>query len=938
MTDFRNIKEHEKGILDFWKSHKIYEKSIKKNSSSSKKFYFMDGPPYATGHIHMGTALNKILKDIAMRSRRIMGFDVFDRAGYDTHGVPIELQIEKEIGSKGKQDIEKFGVQKFVSKCKEFATQYIGVMNSEFENLGIWMNFKEPYLTLSDEYIEAIWHTFKEAEKKGLLYLGKYPIHICTRCGTAVAYNEIEYGKQKDTSVFVKFPLKKKKNTFLIIWTTTPWTLPGNTGVMVHPDIEYQEIELSNGERWIIAKELVPKIMEMLESEFTPKEEFKGKKMEKWEYENPLAKNLKLKIKNGYKVVLSARYVTIADGTGLVHCAPGHGKEDYEVGKEYGLDMPSPVSINGLLTEEAGKYAGKKAREVDKEIIEDLKNGGALVYQMEYEHDYPLCWRDKSPLLMISQPQWFLKISEIQKKLIAENDKTMWVPNWAKLRMKAWLEGIGDWPVSRQRYWGTPLPIWYDKKTGEKIVIGSVDELKKLSGKKKIDLHKPGIDEIEIKSPHSGKKLKRVPEVLDVWFDSGVSSWAALGYPRDEKLFKKFWPADLNIEGSDQFRGWWNSQMILSEITFGKKPFESIVVHGMVLDLGKKKMSKSLGNIITPAEIIEEYGRDYMRYYFAKFSKGENFSYDEEELAELQKIIATIGNIDNFVSQIQGSKQKTSIEDRWIESKFNSLIKEINESYGNYKLPEVVQKLENFVLNDLSRTYIQMIRERSEETFDVLNHIRIGIIKLYAPIMPLLSEKMWQEWRKKEFVEEESIHLSDWPKVEEKKINEKLEKEFDKILKIIELGLSERDSAKIGLRWPLAKAKIKAPISVTKDMTEVIKRQLNVKEVVLKNNKENSPITVELDTKLTPELKAEGFAREFARKVQAERKNAGLKKGDIINLNVKTDEDFKKILSKNIHFLLERTNSNKIEFVDGKMNGKEIEFAIKDKKLSIFFS
>ncbi|HLF53812.1 MAG TPA: isoleucine--tRNA ligase [Candidatus Nanoarchaeia archaeon] len=935
MLDFRNIKDKEKDILDFWKSHKIYRKSVKKNSSSSKKFYMMDGPPYATGHIHMGTALNKILKDIAMRSRRLRGFEVFDRAGYDTHGVPIELQIEKEIGSKGKQDIEKFGVDKFVAKCKEFATRYIDVMNEEFENLGVWMGFGDPYLTLADSYIEAIWHAFKEAEKKGLLYLGKYPIHICTRCETAVAYNEIEYGRQKDNSIFVKFPLKKKKNTFLIIWTTTPWTLPGNTGVMVHPEVTYQEIETSDGERWIIAKELVPKIMSTLERGYTAKDEFKGKKMEGWDYENPLAKSLKLNVKKGYKVILSARYVTTEDGTGLVHCAPGHGKEDYEVGKEYGIDAPCPVAINGLLTEEAGKYAGKKAREVDKEIIEDLKNEGFLVYQLIYEHDYPLCWRDKSPLLMVSQPQWFLKISEIQKKLIKENEKVNWTPEWAKSRMKAWLEGIGDWPVSRQRYWGTPLPIWYDEKTGERIIVGSLEELKRLSGKKKIDIHKPGIDEIVIKSPKTGKILKRVPEVLDVWFDSGVSSWAALGYPGDNKLFKKFWPADLNVEGPDQFRGWWNSQMILSEITFGKKPFDSIMMHGLVLDIGKKKMSKSLGNAISPADVISKHGRDYMRYYFAKFSKGENFSYDEKDLTELQKIVAIICNIDSFVSQIIPGKSKTRIEDRWIESKLNTLVKEVTSCYESYKFYEAVQKLENFILKDLSRTYIQIIRERSEEVFDVLNHIRLGITKLYAPIVPLLSEMIWQELRKKNLVKEESVHLSDWPKVETKKINEKLEKEFEQMLRVIELGMTARDEAKAGLRWPLASAKIKTDFSLNEELNEIIMRQLNVKSIKFAKGKE---LKVELDMKMTPELEAEGYSREFARKIQAERKNAGLKKGDMINLKVSCDNELKKMLDKNIHFLLERTNSNKIDFVDGNLPEKAFEFLIKKKKINAIFS
>src|SRR3989344_4395482 len=376
MYDF---KVNETQILKYWKENKVYQKAKTKNSKG-KKFYMMDGPPYATGHIHMGTALNKILKDIAMRSRRQQGYDVFDRPGYDTHGVPIEFQIEKEIGSKTKNDIETYGVKKFIEKCKIYATQHIGIMNSEFINLGVWMDFDNPYLTLDQEYIEAIWDTFKKAHEDKLLYLGKYPVHICPRCETAVAYNEIEYNKQDDTAVYVKFPVKGEKNKFLIIWTTTPWTLPGNTGIMANPDLDYVEIELSDGQRWILGKERVQELMTAIESGFTIKKEFKGKELKGLKYESPLKKNIKIDVKKGNLVVLSSRYVNMEEGSGLVHCAPGHGKEDYEVGKENGLDIISPVSMNGILTSETGKYSGKKARVVDKEIIEDLKEDNFLVY------------------------------------------------------------------------------------------------------------------------------------------------------------------------------------------------------------------------------------------------------------------------------------------------------------------------------------------------------------------------------------------------------------------------------------------------------------------------------------------------------------------------------------------------------------------------------
>lgn len=925
MLDF---KKDEEEVLKFWEKNKIYDKSKKKNAKG-KKFYLMDGPPYANGHIHMGTALNKILKDIVMRSRRLQGFDVFDKPGYDTHGVPIEFQVEKEIGSKSKQDIIKYGVDKFVKKCKEFATEYIEDMNREFSNLGVWMDWDNPYITLQDEYIEAIWHAFKEADKKGLLYLGKYPVHVCSRCATAVAFNEIEYAKQKDTSIFVKFPLKDKKNTFLIIWTTTPWTLPGNTGVMVNPNIDYQEIEVSEGEKWIIAKELVPKMMTLLERGFTVKDEFKGKKMEGWKYESPLAKNLKLKIKKGYEVVLSARYVTTEDGSGLVHCAPGHGKEDFEVGREYGLDMPSPVGIDGILTEAAGKYAGKKAREVDFEIISDLEKDGFLVYKYQYEHDYPLCWRDKSPLLMISQPQWFLKISGIQKKLLKENEKNNWNPDWMKLRMKAWLEGISDWPVSRQRYWGTPLPIWYDSVSEEKVVVGSIEELEKLSGMKIKDIHKPEIDKIEIKTK-SGKILKRVPEVLDVWFDSGVSSWAALCYPKNDQLFKKYWPADINIEGKDQIRGWWNSQYILSEITFNKKPFDNILVHGMIQDMSKVKMSKSLGNITAPSDVINKYGRDLMRYYFAKLSKGEDFSYNENEFKEIQRVVTVLLNVNNFVSQITKDKSKVEIEDKWIISRYNSLLQKVTECYNDYKFPEAVQSIEEFLISDLSKDYIKMIRDRSNETYSTLNEIRIGIIKLLAPIMPFLSESLWQKMDQKE----ESVHLSVWPKADKKKINSELENEFFSLLKVIELGLFERDKVKIGLKWPLASAKIYSKNKISNALQDIIARQLNVKKI---NFVKSDEVKIELDTKMTPDLEAEGYSREFARNIQAARKKAGLQKGELISLNISCSAKMKDILNKNIHFLVERTNSKNIQFTDDKITGNINEFSIKEEKIAVKF-
>ncbi|MEM3405732.1 MAG: isoleucine--tRNA ligase [Candidatus Pacearchaeota archaeon] len=929
----KNLQEQELEILNFWKENKIYEKAKKKNKKN-KYFYLMDGPPYATGNIHMGTALNKILKDIAYRSQRLQGKNVFDRAGYDTHGIPIEFQIEKEIGTKTKKDIENYGIKKFIEKCKEFATRFINTMNSEFENLGVWMDFKNPYLTLTNDYIEAIWDVFKEADKKGLLYLGKYPIHICPRCETAVAYNEIEYSKQQDTAIYVKFPLKEKEKTFLIIWTTTPWTLPGNTAVMINPNFIYSEIELENKERWIIAKDLVKKIMSELKLQYKEIKEYKGKELEGWKYENPLSKYINVKTKNAYKVVLSERYVNLEEGTGLVHSAPGHGKEDYEVGREYNLDILSPISLDGSLTEEAGKYKGKKARIVDYEIIEDLEKEDMLVYKHSYSHDYPMCWRCKSPLLMVSLSQWFLKISEIQKELLKENEEVKWIPSYMKLRMKAWLEGIGDWPVSRMRYWGTPLPIWICSNCNRRLVIGSIKELEKLSGKKIKEIHKPEIDEITIKCKCNGQ-MRRVSEVLDVWFDSGVSSWAALNYLKDKKQFKKYWPADLNIEGKDQIRGWWNSQLILSFIKFGKKPFKSISVHGMVLDLGKRKMSKSLGNIITPQEIIDKYGRDYLRYYFAKISKGEDISFDEKEFINIKNVFRVFININNYIDQLEKNKSKIEIEDKWILSKYNSLIKNVIESYNNYKFFEIIRYLEEFLIEDFSKTYIQLTRTRSNEIYYTTNEIRIGLLKLFAPIIPFLTEKIWQELKNKKIVKEESIHLTNFPKINNKLINKKIEKEFLLAKKIIEIVLRERDKEKTGLKWPLSKAiiKIKKEDSLSKDIINILLRYLNIKKIEILRGEE---LSVDLDTKITPELESEGYAREITRRIQEERKKAGLIKKDFIELKIQLSKNLFYKLKNFEKFIKEKVNAKKILITkENLLEG--IEFNIKEEKIKIYF-
>ncbi|MCR4335131.1 MAG: isoleucine--tRNA ligase [archaeon] len=880
--------ENEKKVREFWVKNKIANKSRTQNAKG-KGFFMMDGPPYASGHIHMGTALNKIVKDITMRNKRMQGFSVLDQPGYDTHGLPIENKVEKELGFKTKADIEKFGEDKFIEKCRNYATEFIGIMNEEFDNLGIWMDWENPYLTLNKEYMESVWWTFKKADEKGLLYLGKYPIHACPRCATAVSYGEIEYTKQTDTAVYVKFKIKNEKNKYLLIWTTTPWTLPSNTGIMVNPKFDYVEAEVG-GEIWILAKDLLQTLMEKIEAGFVIKKTLKGKELEGIEYENPLAKNLKLEeIKNGYRIILSERYVTLEYGTGLVHTAPGCGKEDYDEGTKAGLPIISIVDNNGILGEEGGKYAGKVARIVDAEIIKDLDEMKALVYKHPYKHDYPICWRCKTPLLNISTPQWFFKVTKIRDKLKKYNNEVDWHPVWGKDRYNDWAENLGDWPISRQRYWGVPIPMWVCDSCENQTIVGSAEELKELSGKALNDLHKPSVDKVTWKCKCKKGTMKRIPEILDVWIDSGTASWASMGYPKNKEKFEKYWPADVNIEGKDQIRLWWNTELILSTICFDEKPFKSLAMHGMVLDLGKIKMSKSQGNIVAPKEVIEKYNRDYLRVYVAKVFSGEDMLFNWDAFKEINRFFNTLWNSINYgITYLdldlekEINLKKLQPEDKWILSKLHSLEKEVLENYNNYNYPKVINSIEYFVLEEFSRTYIKLIRDRvknekSEVLSAVFSQISSALLKMLSPITPHFSEHFYQGMKSNSM--QESVHLLELPKANEKFIDEELEKEVAKAKDLIQETLSLREQEKLRLRWPLEELIYVGKKKEFSNTIEIIASQANVKKFSEgkepKGNfasKEFGEGKIFLNLDASTELKEEWELMELRRKIQDMRK------------------------------------------------------------------
>ncbi|RLE80980.1 MAG: isoleucine--tRNA ligase, partial [Thermoprotei archaeon] len=526
----------EKAIEEFWERNKIYEK-LRERLKKAPKFYFLDGPPYPSSElIHVGTGWNKVIKDVVMRFKRMQGFNVRDQPGYDCHGLPIEIAVEKKLGFKSKKDIENFGVENFISECMKLALRNSEAMSKQFKDLGVSMDWQHPYLTLNKEYIESAWWIVRKAHELGLLEKGVKVLHWCPRCETVLADYETEYKNLEDPSIFVKFPVKGEERKFIVIWTTTPWTLPSNVGVMVHPDFEYAEVEV-NGEILIMAKERVDVVLEPLGLPYRIARTFKGSELEGLKYRPPLEEEVlaQRELKGAHRVVLSSEYVNLEEGTGCVHLATAHGAEDFEVGRKYGLPLLLIVDNSGRFTERAGKYSGKRVREANREIVEDLRRKGLLLYASTVVHEYPVCWRCKTPLILKATEQWFIRVTALKGKLLEEAEKVNWIPRWAGAsRFRNWLQALKDWVITRQRYWGTPAPIWVCDKCGYYEVIGSLEELaeKKPEANRVPDLHKPWIDNITYPCPKCGGLMKRIPDVLDVWLDSGVAFYASLGYPR----------------------------------------------------------------------------------------------------------------------------------------------------------------------------------------------------------------------------------------------------------------------------------------------------------------------------------------------------------------------------------------------------------------------
>ncbi|MFC1732496.1 isoleucine--tRNA ligase [candidate division KSB1 bacterium] len=880
-----DFKEVEESMLELWDKKNIWQKSKKLAAQRAKKlkrdkpFYFLDGPPYTSGKVHIGTAWNKSLKDCILRFKRMQGFDAWDRAGYDMHGLPTEHATEKVLGIKNKDQILEYGVEKFITKCREVSVSNMLVMNKDFQRLGVWMDFENAYQSIKDEFIEGEWWLIKKAHENKRLYQGKKTMHWCASCATALAKHELEYKEIKDNSIFFKFKIvgsdKSVGNEYLIVWTTTPWTLAFNLAVMVNPEMDYVRCEVEeNGEKeiWILAKALAGPVLQVVaDKKLKIIDEIKGEELEGIKYIHPWTEDIlslkELKEKNDkvHSVVLSKEYVDVSAGSGLVHCAPGCGPEDYEVGHREGLPAYNEINEEGVFPESMGKFKGLTAKQDDKKFIKALEDKGALIATTPVDHDYAHCWRCHKPIVFRTTRQWFFKIEDLKDNMKELNRDIPWVPDWAgSKQFHSWLDNLRDNSITKQRFWGCPLPVWIcgsyweDEEKAKKegcgkyVVVGSKSELKKLAGKLPKDLHKPWIDELTIKC-ECGKDMKRVPDILDVWVDAGCTSWICLDYPKKKELFNEMFPADFIMEGKDQIRGWFNLLFVASMVSMGKPSFKSVYMHGYVNDSKGRKMSKSLGNYILPEEVINKYGADSFRYYaIGGTNAGLDLNYNFDDVKLKHRNLTVLWNMMKYLLDMKQQgiklpiKPKLSIEEKYILSKMNSTIKKVTELFDQYRLDETPWPVEELYL-DLSRTYIQLVRDKSalgskedkESVFYTLFNVLLASIKLLAPIAPFITEKLYNAMKDNFGFKEESVHLLEWPKADEKDIDEKLEQKFEVMKAAIQSILGAREKAQMGVRWPLKEAVIvttKDEVKeALKEIGELVKAQTNVKNLIVKD-------------------------------------------------------------------------------------------------------
>lgn len=847
-----NFVQRENEVLKYWQENNIFEKSIRRREEGPT-FTFYDGPPTANGKPHIGHILTRVVKDIIPRYKTMKGYKVLRKAGWDTHGLPVELEVEKQLGINGKPQIEGYGVEPFIQKCKQSVWTYEKEWRRMSERVGYWADMDQPYVTYHNSYIESVWWALRQIWDKGLLYKGHKIVPYCPRCGTSLSSHEVAQGYKdvKEASIFVKFAVKGEQNVYLMAWTTTPWTLPSNVALTVNPKETYVKVKCAD-EVYILAEALVSSV---IEEEYEILERFQGSQLRGMEYQ-PLFDFAKVEKKAYY--VVTDDFVTLTDGTGIVHTAPAFGEDDAKVGRANDLPFVQLVNEQGTFVDAVHPWKGVFVKDADPEIIKNLDQRNLLYKTLNYEHSYPFCWRCDTPLLYYARNTWFIRMTELKERLLENNRKINWLPeNIRDGRFGNFLENVVDWGLSRERYWGTPLPIW-ECECGHRHVIGSIAELKEMGENvpEDIELHKPYIDNVLLKCPQCGTgKMKRVTEVIDCWFDSGAMPFAQWHYPfENQEIFKDNYPADFISEALDQTRGWFYTLHAISTLLFDQPAYKNVIVLGLVQDKEGQKMSKHKGNVVDPWTVLDKQGADAVRWYFYTGSAPWLPSrFYEEAVSEGQrKFMGTLwntyafyilyANIDGFnPTEYKLEYDKLSSMDRWILSRLNTLVGLVDKNLENYRITESARAIQEFI-DDLSNWYVRRSRERFWQktmTQDKINAYMTlyttlaTVIKLCAPFVPFMAEEIYQNLVKSVDTEApESVHLCDFPRYEESLVDKELEKNMALVLNVVVLGRACRNSANIKNRQPIGKMYIQADFELPEEFKALAADELNVKEVV----------------------------------------------------------------------------------------------------------
>jgi len=878
-----NFVQREKEVEHFWEENNIFEKSID-SRKKGESYVFYDGPPTANGKPHIGHVLTRAIKDMIPRYRAMKGYQVPRKAGWDTHGLPVELEVEKMLGLDGKEQIEEYGLEPFIKKCKESVWKYKGMWEDFSGTVGFWADMEHPYVTYDNNFIESEWWALKQIYDKGLLYKGFKIVPYCPRCGTPLSSHEVAQGYKtvKERSAVVRFKIKGE-DAYFLAWTTTPWTLSSNVALCVNPDETYCRVKAADGYTYIMAEALLDRVLGKLAEEgkaaYEVLETYKGTDLEYKEYE-PLYECTGVCAEKQHKkgfYVTCDNYVTMTDGTGIVHIAPAFGEDDSKVGKKYDLPFVQFVDGKGDLTAET-PYAGLFVKDADPVVLKDLDAQGKLFEAPKFEHEYPHCWRCGSPLIYYARDTWFIKMTDVKDRLIANNDTINWIPeSIGKGRFGDWLKNVQDWGISRNRYWGTPLNIW-ECECGHRHSIGSIEELKSMSDNcpDDIELHRPYIDAVTVKCPECGKQMKRVPEVIDCWFDSGSMPFAQHHYPFENKeLFEAQFPADFISEAVDQTRGWFYSLLAISTLIFDKAPYKNVIVLGLVQDENGQKMSKSKGNAVDPFEALQQYGADAIRWYFYTNSAPwlPNKFHGKVVTEGQRKFMGTLWNTYAFyvlyaeIDKFDPTKHKIeydklSVMDKWLLSKMNSMVKAADDNLNNYRIPEAAKAMQDFV-DDLSNWYVRRGRERywavgmsqdKVNAYMTLWTALCTLCKCAAPMVPFITEEIYQNIvRSVDAAAPESIHLCDYPAVDESMVDLKLESDMDEVLDIVVLGRSARNGANLKNRQPLNVMYVKADHALDSYYVDIIRDELNLKKVEFSDD-----VSAYIDYKFKPQLKTLG--------------------------------------------------------------------------------